>query len=205
MRIREYPQMLYRVCLIAVLIYFFPAKAVLAAITEPLSTNTENNPQSELGFGVEIGALSFLGTDLRLTYHQPDTPWSYGLRYLNIKDNFINEAQVGLPGDASDKIYTIRSGVFLNYNVGMVGTNTFYLSGALYQVTEKIICGGESASDSGSGIYFGAGFNKRWPGGFGYNLGLLITPMVQLSETTPNCSNDTGGDIDINASVTYTF
>ena len=48
-------------------------------------------------------------------YHESGVPWLIGLRYLDIKDDFINESAAGLPNDEADKEYTKRVGLCFDY------------------------------------------------------------------------------------------
>lgn len=151
--------------------------------------------------GIEVGALTIIGADLRLSYRETDSPYQFGIRYLNIKDDFINETSVGFPGDESDKVYTRRTGVYVNY----LFSNSFYLAGAFYNTTTELECGPDSDSESKAGIYFGGGLQGRWTDRFGYNVGLLISPMAGSDLNTTNCSSESDADFDVHVSLFYLF
>jgi len=149
--------------------------------------------------------MFFLRADFRFSFRQGEEPLVYGFRYFNITDDFINESAAGLPNSSSDKRYTTRVGPYIDYLFSPHDDRTYYLSGALYQTTVKISCDNESDSDSSPGIYFGGGYRLELDNGFGYNIGVLVSPFVRLSQTTTNCSSDSSGDVDIRASLTYRF
>ena len=162
--------------------------------------------ENKTGIAVEIGVLVFLGPDVRVSYHQPETPFIFGFRYLDIKDDFINESAAGFPSDESDKMYTKRTGFYLDYLFNSLpNTASYYVSGALYKTTEKLKCYSESDTDSATSLYFGGGYRGYFSNQFGYKIGLLMSPFVNLKQTTSYCSNDESGDIDIDVSLTYTF
>lgn len=151
--------------------------------------------------GIELGALVIIGTDLRVSYREVGSPYQFGIRYLNIKDDFINESAVDLPNDESDKVYTRRTGFYMNY----LFSNSFYVAGAFYNTTTELECGPESDSESKAGIYFGGGLQGRWTEHFGYNVGVLVSPMAGTDLKTTYCSSESDADFDVHASVFYTF
>ena len=192
---------------------------VLVAINVNISFShaAADDPQPELkihgkqtenktGIAIEIGVLVFLGPDFRVSYHQLETPFIFGIRYMDIKDDFINESAAGFPSDESDKVYTKRTGFFLDYLFNTLpNTASYYVSGALYKTTEKLECYPESDTDSATSLYFGGGYRGYFRNQFGYKIGLLMSPFVNLKQTTSYCSNDESGDFDIDVSLTYTF
>jgi len=156
--------------------------------------------------GVEIGILIFLGPDIRLFYHQHDTPWVFGFRYLDIKDDFINETAVGFTNDESDKLYTKTVGIYTDYIFNnRADTGSFYASGALYQTTKKLKCYAETDSDSATSLYVGGGYQRSFRNQFGYKIGVLFSPFVNLEQSTAVCSNEEGGDFDLDVGLTYKF
>lgn len=155
--------------------------------------------------GIEIGALSILGTDFRMFYHQADSPWIIGYRYLDIEDDFMNEWAVGLPGDDSDREFTKRSGPYLNYLFKETSDESYYLAAALYNTKTRIVCSLGEDSDSATGLYFGGGLRKKWNANLGYDIGMLLSPGANLSVDANNCSSESDGDIDVNASIFFTF
>ncbi|MDH3220324.1 MAG: hypothetical protein OEO19_12390 [Gammaproteobacteria bacterium] len=155
--------------------------------------------------GIEIGALTLLGSDFRLFYRQADSPWIIGYRFLDIEDDFINEWVVGFPDDDSDREFTERSGPYVAYLFNAAGNESYYLSGALYRVETKIVCSLGEDSDAATSVYFGGGFQKKWSSNLGYNIGLLLSPTADLSIDANNCSSESEGDFDLNASLFFTF
>ena len=156
--------------------------------------------------GMEIGVLIFLGADFRLFYREYDSPWVFGMRYLNIKDDFINESAAGFPNDESDKQYTKRAGIYLDYLfINRANAGSYYLSGALYQTTKKIECDSESDSDSATSLYFGGGYQGSFGSQFGYKIGVLLSPFVSLEHNTTICSSEESGDFDLDVSLTFKF
>jgi len=169
----------------------------------PDSLETRKSPAMEVGF--EIGALTLLGTDVRVFFRQADSPWVIGYRLLDIEDDFVNEAAVGLPGDDSDKEYTKRSGLYVTYLFNANGSESYYLSGALYRAETTVVCSLGQGSDSATSPYFGGGYRKKWNANMGYDIGLMLSPGASLSVETPDCSSESGGDFDLNASLMFTF
>jgi hypothetical protein len=167
------------------------------------NTEVENTEGSE--FGIEIGALSILGSDFRLFFHQADSPWIIGYRFLDIEDDFINEWAAGLPGDNSDREFTKRSGPYVTYLFNEASDESYYLAGALYHAKTKVVCSLGEDSDSATSVYLGGGFRKKWNSNLGYNIGLLLSPGANLSVDANNCSSESEGDIDLNASLFFAF
>jgi hypothetical protein len=155
--------------------------------------------------GIEVGALIFLGSDFRFFHRPVNSPWLFGFRILDIEDDFINEAVAGLTSDNTDREFTKRSGPYMNYLFDTVYDGAFYAGGALYRITQKIKCNSGSDSDSETGLYFGGGYRKRSPSGFGYDIGLQLSPFVKLETDTTDCSSSSKGDIDLNASLFFSF
>lgn len=168
-------------------------------------TNNQNQSIHTSETGVEIGALFLIGVDLRIFYRKMGSPWLYGFRYLDIKDDFINESYAGLPNDESDKEYTNRVGFYFNYLFNHSYDKSFYLGGAIYNSMNKIECASESDSDSTLGIYFGGGYRGRLGKSLGYKLGMLLSPFVSHDLNTSICSSESDMDIDVNASLVFTF
>jgi hypothetical protein len=188
---------------IMLMISFASAKA---EDTQSESINQDTRAADKAEMGIEIGALVFLGPDLRLFYRKSGSPWLFGVRYLDIDDDFVNESAVGLPGDESDRQYTKRSGVYVDYLVSdQPDTGSFYASGALYKTTITIECNSVSDSDSATSLYIGGGYRGRFGENFGYNIGMLLSPFVNLEQTTPYCSQTNSGDFDLNVSLTIKF
>jgi hypothetical protein len=170
------------------------------------SINQDNIDADSAEMGIGIGALVFLGPDFRLYYRKAGSPWLFGLRYLDIEDDFINKSAVGLPGDESDREYTTRVGVYVDYLFSdEPRTGSFYASGALYKTTRTIECYSVSDSDSATGLYIGGGYRGSFGDHVGYNIGLLLSPFVNLELETPYCSQTNDGDFDLNVSLTIKF
>jgi len=184
--------------------YFF-TPLVYATEDSSKSNNLEIRNTQAIEIGIEIGALTLLGTDVRLFFRQADSPWLIGYRFLDIEDDFINEAVVGLPGDDSDKEFTKRSGPYVNYLFNETGNGSFYITGALYQVKTTVVCTLGEDSDSATSIYLGGGYRKKWNSNLGYNIGLLLSPTTNLSVDSNDCSSESEGDFDLNASLIFAF
>jgi len=187
-----------------------------AIAEEPLSETTDDVTQSVSNLheeqyevnsekGIEVGALIVIGADFRIFYRKLDSPWLFGFRYLNTEDDFVNEGAAGLPNEESDRELRNTSGVFLNYLFDHLDDNSFYLSGALYDTTVELQCWGESASDSATSIYFGGGYRGFWGDHFGFKLGMIVSPFVDLEPTTSTCNTTSNSDIDLDVSLVIKF
>lgn len=174
-------------------------------VTQSVSNLHEEQYEVNSEKGIEVGALIVIGADFRIFYRELDSPWLFGFRYLNTEDDFVNEGAVGLPNEESDRELRNTSGVFLNYLFDHLDDNSFYLSGALYDTTVEIQCWGESASDSATSIYFGGGYRGFWGDHFGFKLGLLVSPFVDLEQATSTCSSTSNSDIDLDLSLVIKF
>ena len=174
-------------------------------VAEPVSDLDEKQYEARSEIGIEVGALIIIGADFRISYRRLDSPWQFGLRYLDTEDDFVNEGAVGLPNDESDRELRNTAGVFMNYLFDPSDKGSFYVSAALYKTELELQCGGESASDSGSGVYFGGGYRRFWSDHFGFKLGLLVSPFVDLDATTPFCSSTSNSDIDPDVSLVFRF
>ena len=128
--------------------------------------NQEEQHADNSEIGIEIGVLTTVGSDYRISYRKLDTPWIFGFRYLDTKEGFINDAAFGLTPDDSDQVYTKRTGLYVNYFLNWPDNESFYLSGALYNTTLRLECGFESDSDSAASIYFGGGYQGNLGNGF---------------------------------------
>lgn len=155
--------------------------------------------------GIEIGALSIIGSDFRLFFRQAESPWIIGYRFLDIEDDFINEWAAGLPDDDSDREFMKRSGPYLTYLFNETSNESYYFAGALYRAETKVVCSLGEDSDSATNVYVGGGYRKKWSSNIGYNLGLLLSPGADLSIDANNCSSEGEGDFDLNASLFFTF
>ena len=176
------------------------------------SINHEKQSEDSSETGIEIGVLVTLGSDFRVFHRKSDSPWLFGVRYLDIKDDFMNESAVGLPSDESDKYYTKTSGLYFNYlfNHRYLDDGSYYLSGAIYNTTRKLECdslsgSSESDSESATSVYFGGGYQGRWGNGLGYKIGLLVSPFVNFELNTSTCSEVDESDIDLNLSLIFAF
>lgn len=194
-------------CLMLLITLIMAISFTCAIADDYQSIINKQNKQSSGDFqaGIEVGVLTILGIDLRLFFREAESPWIYGLRYLDIEDDFVNEAAVDLPNDESDRSYTVRSGLFANYLFHPLEEKSFFLSGALYSTTLKIECNSQSDSSSFVSIYLGGGFQRQWKSGFGYRVGVLLSPFVTTKLETPECSSESNGDIDLDVSLTYIF
>ena len=152
--------------------------------------------------GIEIGALTFLGADIHFYYRPSGSPWSYGWRYLEFEDDFFINV---LDLDDSDRETQRVAGPFVRYLVTPERNQSFYLSGALYRVTQKIECELGDDEDSASGLFMGGGLMVGLKGTVGYNVGLMFAPGLSLDSQTPDCSSETDGYIDANLSIGFRF
>lgn len=174
------------------------------SLSETSDQDKQHAEKPEIGIGV--GILIFLGPDFRIFYRQSDSPWVFGLRYLDYEDDFVNESAAGLPGDESDREYTKRFGIYVDYLFNtQADAGSFYLTGALYKTTKTLECFSETDSDSGTGPYFGGGYRGSFGDHFGYNVGLLFSPFVKLEATTTDCSSETNIDTDLNVDLIFKF
>ena len=173
------------------------------AVSDSISQKEQYKATSEKG--IEIGALIVIGVDFRVFYRKLDSPWLFGFRYLDTEDDFVNESVVGLPGDESDRELKTTSGLFINYLFNHQEDRSFYVSGALYNTTNEIQCGSESASDSATSLYFGGGYRKFMGEHLGFKIGLLMSPFVDFEQTTSTCSSESNGDIDLDLSLVIRF
>jgi hypothetical protein len=192
-----------------ILIAFATTLFLSAAMAEDTKTKTatiEIENDGETHIGVAVGALVFLGSDMRVFYRKTDSPWVFGFRYLDIEDDFVNEYAVGLPDDGSDKELTTRVGVYTNYLFNSAPyASSWFVSGALLSTKSELRCGGESNSDTYTGPYIGGGYQGRFSEHFGYEIGLLMAPFAKLETRTSICESDSSGDVDANLSLTLMF
>jgi len=174
---------------VTILLLCFSHAIANDSLSEPMDQDKQHADTSEIGIG--IGVLIFLGPDFRIFYRQTDSPWVFGIRYLDIEDDFVNESAVGLPGDESDREYTKRAGIYFDYLfTTQADAGSLYLTGALYKTTKTLECLSESDSDSATGPYFGGGYRGSFGEHFGYNIGLLFSPFAKLEATTTDCSSE---------------
>lgn len=171
--------------------------------TKSINHDKQHTDKPEIG--LEIGTLVFIGADFRIFYRKPDSPWVFGIRYLDIEDDFVNESAFGFPSDDSDKEYTERYGIYLDYLFNKrPNAGSFYLSAALFQTEITIKCNSESDSDSATSPYFGGGYRGSFGDHFGYNVGVLVS-STDFEQTTSTCSNKSTSDIDVNLGLTFKF
>lgn len=163
----------------------------------------QNGTESRAGvIGVELGVFTFLGLDIQGYYRPPDSPWLVGFRYLDYEDDFIFDE---LDGDGSDKETQTMSGPFLRYLVNPDRNESYYLSAALYRVEQTIECAFGSDSDVATGLFLGGGLTGNLDGGLYYNIGIMAAPGLSIETETPDCSSETDGGIDVNASLGLVF
>ena len=178
-----------------------------SVLAEDDNTVTEDKriiPEEHYKIAVGIGILTVIGLDVRLQTRESHSPWVFGLRYLNIKDNFVNEALVGLPNDTSDKRYTRRFGPEVDYLFKPNNHHSLFIGGGLFTTSKKLECDIESDSATKTGPFLGGGLQGQWSKSFGYQLGILLSP-ISTSLKTANCASDEGGESDVNASLFLAF
>jgi len=189
---------MYRSCVVAVrltvtgLLLRFSALAGASELPA-LASNQETGPESSRSgeVGIEVGALTFVGTDLHLFYRLADSPWMIGVRYLDYEDDFIS-----IDFDNTDRETQTVTGPFVRYLFEPGRARSWYLAGSMYQVTQKIECGGISDEDRASGLFFGGGLMGRRDSLISYNVGLMLSPGMSLSTDNGQCSSETDGGID---------
>jgi len=173
----------------------------LAANPEPGSpAEADRNEPAPGEFGIEVGALTFVGVDLHLFYRLSGSPWMIGYRHLDYEDDFIS-----FDADNTDKETLTLDGPFVRYLFSPGREESWYLAGALYRATQKIECSGVSDEDSASGPFFGAGLMGRRDSVLSYNIGLMVSPVASLKTDTGNCSSESNGSIDAVASMMFIF
>jgi hypothetical protein len=150
--------------------------------------------------GIEVGALTIAGTDLHLFYRLADSPWMIGFRYLDYEDDFIS-----IDYDNTDRETQTVTGPFARYLFEPGRARSWYLAGAMYQVTQKIDCGGSSDENRASGLFFGGGLLGRRDSLISYNLGLMFSPGMSLGTDNGQCSSESDGDIDGVLSLMFVF
>jgi len=181
------------------------ATPILAEEDNAVQVDTQKAPDPRYNIAAGIGILTIIGLDMRLLIRESQSPWLFSLRYLNTKDDFINEAVAGLPEDASDKLYTKRVGPEVYYLFSPYNNYSFYVGGGLIATTKKLTCHNESDSISNKRLFFGGGLHRQWTSGFGYQFGILLSPNNVSTLKTTFCQNDEGGDFDINISLLFGF
>ena len=171
----------------------------LASAPETKTTSVPGPEKSPPGeFGIEVGALTFVGVDLHLFYRIPGSPWMVGYRYLDYEDDFIS-----FDGDNTDREKLSLSGPFLRYLFSSGRRESWYLAGGFYQATQKIECLDLSDEDSASGPFFGAGKMGRRDTVLSYNIGIMVSPGMSLATDTGVCSSESDGSIDAVLSMMF--
>ena len=150
--------------------------------------------------GLEVGALSFLGTDLHLFYRLADSPWMIGFRYLDYEDDFI-----AIDFDDTDRETQTIAGPFVRYLFEPGRARTWYLAGSIYRVTQKIECRGIIDEDKANGLFFGGGLMGRRDNLVSYNIGLMFSPGMSLNTDNGDCQSETNGGIDGVLSIMFVF
>lgn len=196
----------HRLRIILVILFALTLPAPVIAEDEKVAlADTRNLSEDRLNVNLGIGVLTLIGLDLRLLMRKGHSPLAVGVRYLNIKDDFVNESAAGLPNNASDKLYTQRAGLEVNYLFRPQSNHSFYVSGGLFVTTETLKCDTESDSESSAAPFVGGGYQGHWLKGFGYQLGLLFSPFSSTNLKTTNCESQESGDFDVNASLVFSF
>lgn len=184
------------------------ASTAFGAEVETLALNPDTSPSASAGleisrrgeFGIEVGALTFVGTDLHLFYRLTDSPWMIGYRYLDFEDDFIS-----FDSDNTDKETQTLAGPFVRYLFSPGRSGTWYLAGAIYRATQKIECSGLSDEDTARGPFFGGGLMGRRDGFVSYNVGLMFAPAMSLDTDIGICSSESDGGIDGVLSLMFVF
>jgi len=176
----------------------FESLALNSATKSSAAAGGEKSTPGE--FGIEVGALTFVGVDLHLFYRINDSPWMVGYRYLDYEDDFIS-----IDADNTDRENLTLSGPFARYLFSPGRSKSWYLAGGLYRATQKIECSGVSDEDSDSGPFFGAGMMGRRDTVLSYNIGLMVSPSISLQTDTGECSSEADGGIDGVLSMMFIF
>jgi len=164
-----------------------------------LASSQETGPKEQAGLeisrggelGIEVGALTFVGTDLHLFYRLADSPWMIGFRYLDYDDDFIS-----IDFDNTDRENRTVAGPFVRYLFEPGRARTWYLAGSMYRVTQKIECAGTGDKDQAGGLFFGGGLMGRRDSVISYNIGMMFSPGMSLGTDNGQCSSETDGGID---------
>ena len=175
--------------------------SVSCAMADDLQTNNTNTSET----GIHIGVLTFIGTDLRIYHREPNSRLLLGIRYINFEEDFINEAIVGLPNEPSDRMRTSRTGVYTDYLLNDDYYNSFFASIAILQTAKELECNYETSASSATGLYFGGGYRGNFSNHFGYTIGMLISPFVNIDMRTATCESNDDGDFDLHFGITYKF
>lgn len=180
----------------------------LASDLPTLALSAETGPEERQSLessrggelGIEVGALTFIGTDLHLFYRLTDSPWMVGFRYLDYEDDFIS-----IDFDDTDRETQTVTGPFVRYLFEPGRARSWYLAGSIYRVTQKIECRDVSDEDSASGLFFGGGLMGRRDRFASYNIGLMFSPGMSLNTDNGDCSSETNGGIDGVLSIMFVF
>ncbi|MGD8350899.1 MAG: hypothetical protein PVI79_16760 [Gammaproteobacteria bacterium] len=173
----------------------------LASSTEPFPEQQAAPGVSRSGeLGIEVGALTLVGTDLHLFYRLTDSPWMVGFRYLDYEDDFISNDY-----DDTDRETQTVAGPFVRYLFEPGRARTWYVAGSVYRVTQKIECRGISDEDEANGLFFGGGLMGRRDRLISYNLGMMFSPGMSLNTDNGDCASETSGGVDAVLSIMFVF
>jgi len=137
--------------------------------------------QSEPEFGLELGILTFYGTDIHITYRQKQSPWLFAFRYANWTEP---------PSLYHGKIENEVAGLHTRYLFEPDADSSWFLAAAWLEQNRKLTCEitGDSDTDSATGLYLGGGYTGWRNKALYYNWQLLLSPSDELIMEADGCS-----------------
>ena len=158
-------------------------------------------PADRSQIGLEIGALSFSGTDVQIYYRRNESPWLIGYKYAKWTETF---EFFGIQTDTSKISMT---GPFVRYLLNPNQDKTWYLGASMLNHSEEVTCLTVPGTDqdSDTSLYFGGGVMGWRDRGIYYNVGLLLSPMAEQSTEAGGCLTEQEGGIDLNVHIGFVF
>ena len=174
-----------------------------AALEAPVSASEQDDPllrpveivgSKPDRIGIGLGALFAAGgTDLTLYYRPDGAELVYGFRYVELEDDFIFN---GLDLDSSDRETRTLAGPFVRYLFQPGRNESYYVGASMYRVKLEVECEQGRGSDTGAGLFFGVGMMGGLKQSVGYDIGIFLSPTLDLEVQTPDCESLSEGEFD---------
>ena len=169
-------------------------------------TSLTNEPPKVLArseMGVEVGMLTFWGSDFQLYYQSNESPWLIGFKSAK-----WTESSYLFGSKSKDTTYTV-TGPFMRYLFSPKADKTWYLGASMLKESMEVNCLTiglvDSDKDSSTSSYIGGGKMGRRGKSLYYNIGFLLSPWASLSTQTAGCMDKLDGLVDVNFAIGFVF
>ncbi len=159
---------------------------------------------AEFEIGIGVFALAKNGSDLRVSFRLPQSPYRIGFRKVGWTDTFHDP----FTGRALTNTHNSMNGPFVEYLFRPEENSSFYAGLALLnwsRTEEALLVNTPAGSASTTNLYFGGGYLKRFASHGFFNLGMYLGPSAKLNTQTTVSSEQSSGGFDTVVQIGLVF